>query len=406
MARYARLNMFFSYRARDNQGKLQKGQFEAGSMNDARDRLKTKGWLVIDLREVKNRARVGGKKLKLSLKQRIVLTEQLAVMMKAGLSIGKALNSLVEEAENDKIKAMLSDLAAQVEGGTSLSGALEMYHRTFGTVYIQMVRAGEQAGSLDKVLLRLTEQLQKDYEIKSKVRGALIYPAVVMTLMIVVIIVIIVFVMPTLGEVFKESGVDLPVATRILLSLSDYSVQYGGWILLAAGLLFAATKAILSLPRPALLWDKMKLRIPIYGPFLKKVLMARFSLGFSSLMSAGLPILTIFETLSELLDNLAYKDELQKITRKVENGEPIAQSLHESPLFPGMVGQLTAIGEQTGSMDEMFAVIASFYEKEVDNLTRNLSSALEPIIMVVMGVGVAFILLSVLQPMYGLVSTT
>lgn len=398
--------MNFTYRARDDQGKMQKGQLEAASPNDARGHLKAKGWLVIDLQERKGRAAKGGKKLRLSLKQRIVLTEQLAVMMKAGLSIGKALNSLVEEADNEKVKGMLSDLAAQVEGGTPLSGALETYHRTFGTVYIQMVRAGETAGSLDKVLMRLTEQMQKDYEIKGKVRGALIYPAVVMTMMIAVIIIVIVFVMPTLGQVFTESGVELPLATRILLKISDYSVHYGGWILLGVVLLIAAIKIILSLPRPALMWDRLKLRIPIYGPFLKKVLMARFSLSFASLMSAGLPILTIFETLAELLDNLAYKEELLKIARKVENGEPIAQSLHESPLFPGMIGQLSAIGEQTGSLDEMFAVIASFYQGEVDNLTRNLSSALEPIIMVVMGIGVAFILLSVLQPMYGLVSTT
>ncbi len=396
--------MQFYYRARDNDGQVQKGNLDASSADDARLRLKNKGWLIVELRERKGRAMFGPKKLKLSLKQRIVLTEQLAVMMKAGLSIGKALQSLTEEAESKKIKAMLADLSAQVEGGTALSDALESYHRTFGTVYIQMVRAGEQAGSLDKVLMRLSEQLQKDYEIKSKVRGALIYPTVVMTLMIVVIAIIIVFVLPKLGEVFSESGVELPIATKILLSISDFSVKYGWWILIGGALFIAATKAILSLPRPALLWDKLKLRLPIYGPFIKKVLMARFSLGFSSLLSAGLPILTIFETLAELLDNLAYKEALIEIGRKVENGQPIAQSLHENPLFPGMVGQLTAIGEETGSMADMFAVVASFYEKEVDNLTRNLSSALEPIIMVVLGVGIAFILLSVLQPMYGLVS--
>lgn len=398
--------MDFTYKARDNQGNLQKGRVDAASATDARARLKAKGWLVVDLKEHKGRSGKGSKKLKISLKQRIVLTEQLAVMMKAGLSIGKCLNSLMEESENQKIKTMLADLSAQVEGGTALSDALETYHRTFGTVYIQMVRAGEQAGSLDKVLMRLSEQLQKDYEIRSKVRGALIYPTVVMTMMIVVIAIIIVFVLPKLGEVFTESGVELPIATKILLAVSAFSVKYGVWIIVCAILGFISIKAILSLPRPALFWDRTKLRIPIYGPFIKKVLMARFSLGFSSLMSAGLPILTIFETLAELLDNLAYKEELITIARKVENGRPIAQSLHESPLFPGMVGQLTAIGEQTGAMDEMFGVVASFYEKEVDNLTRNLSSALEPIIMVVLGVGIAFILLSVLQPMYGLVSTT
>jgi len=399
--------MNFNYRARDNSGQLQKGQIEAASANDARARLKAKGWLVVELKERKGKSSANkAKRLKISLKQRIVLTEQLAVMMKAGLSVGKAINSLMEESDNPKIKAMLYDLGTQVEGGTSLSEALESYHYAFGTVYIQMVRAGEEAGSLDKVLMRLSEQLQKDYEIKSKVRGALIYPAVVMTLMLVIIIIIVVFVLPKLGEIFAESGVDLPIATRILLGISAFSVKYGVWIIVAAILGFISIRAILSLPRPALFWDRLKLRIPIYGPFLKKVIMARFSLGFSSLMSAGLPILTIFETLAELLDNLAYKDELTKIARKVENGQPIAKSLHESPLFPGMVGQLAAIGEQTGSLDEMFAVVASFYDKEVDNLTRNLSSALEPIIMVVLGLGVAFILLSVLQPMYGLVSTT
>lgn len=398
--------MNFSYRARDDKGGLQKGTVDAASPEDARTRLRGKGWVVFSLTAQSDHRSRGKKRLKISLKQRIILTEQLAVMMRAGLSMGKALESLREESESKKIREMLADLVVQVEGGSQLSDALESYHRTFGTVYIQMVRAGEQSGALDKVLARLTEQLQKDYEIRSKVRGALIYPVIVVTMMLFVIVVIIVFVLPKLGQVFIDAQVELPLATRLLLAISDFTVRFGWWILGSLIALVIAWRAVFALPKPALFLDRLKLRLPIIGPFQKRVLMARFSLGFSSLLAAGLPVLTIFQTLAELLDNHAYKEELTRITRLVESGQPIAQCLHDSALFPPMVGQLTAIGEQTGTLDEMFAVIADFYNKEVDNLTRNLSSALEPIIMVVLGIGIAFILLSVLQPMYGLVSAT
>lgn len=395
----------FSYRARDSKGSNQKGVIEALSLTEARHKLKERGLLVTDLRQTKSRSSRNNRRLKLSLKDKIILTEQLAVMVKAGLSIGKALQSLAEESENKQIRHILTDLAAAVEGGTALSVALEEYHTAFGTVYIQMVRAGEQAGSLDKVLLRLSEQLQKDYEIRSKVRGALIYPVIVVSLMFIVVVVIIVFVLPRLGEVFSDAAVELPLATRTLLAISAFSVKYGWWILGGAIAFIVSFRAVMRQPRPALWWDRFKLRLPIYGPFVKKVLMARFSLGFASLLSAGLPILTIFETLSELLDNLAYREDLHAIAHKVENGLPIADALRQSPYFPGMVAQLASIGERTGALDEIFLVVASFYEKEVDNLTRNLSSSLEPIIMVVLGVGIAFILLSVMQPMYSLVNT-
>jgi len=397
----------YKYRARNVDGDTVRGKIEAKTIGQARNTLKTKGLIVFSVSEVSHlfgANSFGGSNTKLKLRDKIILTEQLAVMVKSGLSVSDALKSINSESNKKPITKMLNDLASEVEGGTALSEALSKYPKAFDKVYIQMILAGEKSGNLDKILARITKQLQKDADIKSKVRSALLYPAIVSVLMIMVIAVIVVFVIPRLKTVFDDAGVDLPVSTKALISVSDFTVKY--WLLIILLMLFGYIGFFFSLriKKMKMIWDKMKMRVPVFGKLLKQVYLARFSLGFSSLLASGLPILEIFSTTKKLVGNDAIEAELGLIETKVENGMPVASALRESKYFPNMVAQLVQVGEKSGTLDQSFKVIANFYEQEVDNTTRNLSAALEPIIMIVLGIGIALLLVSVLQPMYNLVN--
>ncbi len=396
----------YKYRARDNNGQTIKGKIDAKSIGQARKILRSRKLIIFSVEEgskLFNSDLFGEGSTKLKLREKIILTEQLAVMVKSGLSVSDAIKSINSESTKKPISKMLNDLASEVEGGAPLSEALSKYPKAFDSVYIQMVRAGEKSGNLDKILARITKQLQKDAEIKGKVRSALMYPAIISILMVLVIAVIVIVVIPRLKTVFDDAGIDLPMSTRMLIKLSDFTVKYWLWLILFIIFGFIAFHFGLKVKKIKLLWDKIKMRVPVFGTLLKHVYLARFSLGFSSLLSSGLPILEIFSTTKKLVGNDAIEEELGHIEKKVENGMPIASALRESKYFPNMVAQLTQVGEKSGTLDQSFKVIANFYEQEVDNTTRNLSAALEPIIMVVLGIAIALLLVSVLQPMYGLV---
>ncbi len=393
----------FTYIARDAQGARQKGRITAMTASDAAEKIKARDLLIVKIDPV-HTFRIGSSTVKMSLKDKVVLTEQLAVMIKAGLPISKALQAMLNQSFSKPIREMLGAISTQVEGGISFAEALEQYHDTFGRVYIKMVQAGEKGGKLDDILEKLALQLQKDYEIRGKIRSALMYPIIILLLMAVVIVVIMIFVIPRLTLVFTESGVALPTPTKILIGTSNFFVAHGVILLIAVAVAVIAVKLLLHVQKISLLWDTIKVRIPIYGPFVVRVYMARFSLTFASLISSGLPILEILGTSSDVIDNRAYQRELADVAKNIENGMPIATALGNSHYFPNMISQLVSVGEKSGSLEDIMWVIAHFYEKEVDAVSQNLSTALEPIIMIVLGVGVAFILISVLQPMYSLVS--
>jgi len=393
----------FTFQARDAEGKREKGRIVAESLNDAATKLKTRGWLVLRVKPAST-FHFGASRIKMSLKDKVVLTEQLAVMIKAGLPVSKAFIALLNQTFPKPVHEMLATISTQVEGGLSFAEALEQYHDTFGRVFIKMVTAGEKGGKLDDILEKLALQLQKDYEIRGKIRSALMYPLIIVILMVVVVAVIMVYVIPRLATVFTDAQVDLPTPTKMLIATSDFFVNHGVVVLIALVVAVIGSKLLLRNPKIGLAWDTIKVRIPLYGPFVVRVYMARFSLTFASLLSSGLPILEIFGTSKEVIDNRAYQNELAEISKNIENGMPIATALEHSHYFPNMISQLVSVGEKSGSLEEIMWVIARFYEKEVDAVSQNLSSALEPIIMVALGVGIAFILISVLQPMYSLVS--
>ncbi|HSI21001.1 MAG TPA: type II secretion system F family protein [Verrucomicrobiae bacterium] len=396
----------YQYKLRTPEGKLEKGTLQGGSQSDALLKVKKLDGILISLEEVKESTSfaAGFFRGKISLKDRIILTEQLAVMLNAGITLVQALRSLEEESSNKALKHVLSHLVTDVQGGVQFSYALEKHPKVFSNIFIQMVRSAEKTGNLAEILNKLTVQQQKEYELRGKVRGALMYPAIVSILMIGVIVLVITFILPKLTGMFVDSGQDLPASTRFLMALSSLMTHQWYLFIIAIGGLTVGAKLLVRNPRGRLLWDTFKLRIPVLGSFMKKSCMARFSQSFGSLAQAGVPVLEVFQTVKGVVGNSLYEQEIEKISKDVANGIKVSVAIRKSKHFPAMIGQLVAVGEQSGDLAGIFKVLGDFFEKEVDGMAKNLSTLLEPVIMIVMGVVIGFILVSVLQPIYGLVN--
>lgn len=393
----------FSYKAVSATDKKIRGIIKASSEEGARKLLERQQFTVISLEE-QNKGGLSLNFLKrVSIKDKIIFTEQLGIMIKSGLSVTNALKSLQDETQNKYFAEAINDIRSQVESGTALSTALAAHPRIFPEVYIQVVKSGEVTGALDGVLNRLGLQLQKDYDLIAKVKGAMIYPIIVVTLLIGVMIVIVTYIIPKLKDVFAEAGSELPISTRILLFISDGFIKYS-WVIVIGVILFIIVfRFITRKGQGQIIWHTIKMKLPVFGPFTKKIIFARFTQTFSSLSGAGVPVLKIFETTQNITGNVIISNEIKSIADDVKNGVPVSFAFRKSKHFPRMVAQLAAVGEKSGEMQDVFELLANFYEKDVDNMAKNLSAAIEPLIMIVMGLGVGFILISVLQPIYGLV---
>lgn len=396
----------YQYKAFSPEGKKIHGLVKASTLEGARNVLVKQKFTVVNLsKQSPGLAVVGNIFKRVSVKDKIIFTEQLGVMIKSGLSVVEALRSLEDEMGNHYFKNALFEIRNQVESGSELSRAMATFPKIFSEDYIQVVKSGEVTGSLSDVLKRIADHLQKDYELVAKIKGAMIYPIIILILLLGVIIIIITFIIPKLKGVFEDAGTTLPLSTRILMAVSDNFLKYSWLIVIVLFFSIIAFRLLTRRGRGQIIWHTIKLKLPVYGTFSTKVAMARFTQIFASLSSAGVPILNIFETSQNTISNVVIKNELIKIGEDVGNGVPISFAFKKSKHFPPMIAQMATVGEKSGDMNEVFSIISNFYEKEVDQMAKNLSAAVEPIIMVVMGLGVGFILMSVLQPMYGLLDT-
>ena len=386
---------------------LIKGTVQASNQAEALTKVRRQEGIVLEIKEIKEKKPLMASlfnKSALNLKERIVFTEQVAVMLNAGIALPQALRSLQEEAARPGLKELYTSLADDLEAGMAFSLILMKHPTSFSQVYCHMVESAEKSGNLSDILMKLTEQQRKEYELKGKVRGALMYPAVISILLVGVVILVITFVLPRLSGLFTDTGTQLPLSTRFLLALSGLFIH--DWYILILGLvgIITAVKYIGKTEKGRLAFDTMKLRIPVVGSFIRKASIARFAQTFSFLAQAGVPVLDIFKTLRGVMGNVIYEQEIDRIEREVSNGIALSVSIRKSKNFPSMVGQLIRVGEQSGDLAGMFTVLGNFFEKEVDEMAKNLSTLLEPIIMIVMGAVIGFVLISVLQPIYGLIN--
>lgn len=335
--------------------------------------------------------------------QKILFVYNLYIMVKAGLSIVTALGILGQQVENKKLRATIIEIKAQVEKGQQLSEVLTMYPRIFPEVYVSMISAGESSGKLEDSLRQVSVQMKKSQELFSRIRGAMMYPAVIVTAMVAIAIEMVVFVLPKILVMFNDFNVELPLPTRILIGIVNGTQKYGLYLLvLIIGLVFLL---IWLMKKPAVKRriHKFNLHLPVFGGIIKKINLANFTLTLSSLLGSSLPIIDAVKITAQVQSNLTYREALMRASEVLKKGEPLSEILAKEPkIFPAMITQMIMVGEESGQMDAMLSELADYYGQEVDATMRNFSTIIEPVIILIMGLAVGGMAVSVIMPMYSL----
>lgn len=337
--------------------------------------------------------------------QKIFFTQNLGVMLRGGFSISRAMGTLAQQTNHRYFRRVILNLEADLEAGTTFSAALRKHPRVFAELFVNMIAAGEASGKLDEVLKSLTLQMKKEYQLLSKVRGALIYPIVVIVAMVGAGIAMIVFVLPRLTSVFTEAGVKLPLPTRILIGFSDFLQNQ--WLISIIGVIGLIVVFVMvgRTQRGRRAYDAVTLRLPVAGPITKKVNLARFTRNLSSMLATDIPIIETFHIIGRTLGSVHYRQSVEDSTDALRAGQSISKVLQRYPqLYPPLVQQMVSVGEESGTLDEVAGELATFFEEEVDQTMANLSTILEPVLLLVLGGGVAFMALSIMLPIYNLSS--
>lgn len=398
--------MEFIYKAKDIQGIDHSGDIKSPDVHSAATVLRKKGLIVISL---KSKEPVGNKFLnkflnRVSFNELVIITRQLATMISSGLVLSDAIDILEEQQSNKTLKKALGEVSQDIKGGLTLAQALSKYPNIFPHLYVNLVKSGETSGKLDQVLLQMAEGLEKEREFKARIKGAMIYPVVVLSMMFVVIVIMIVFVIPKLITLYSQSTIELPLPTKILIVTSNLFVHFW-W--LGLGFLIAAVLLINrwnKTPEGNFFIGRLFLRIPIVGKIITNVTLTNFNRTFGLLTSAGIPLLESIGVVTDLTDNPVFKKALKESYRGVEKGLPLS-SLLTASVFPRIVGQMVKVGEETGKVDEIFFKLADYFESESDHLIKNLTVAIEPMILIVLGIGVAFLVISIILPIYKLTTS-
>lgn len=398
---------FYSYKARDLHGKVITGLVEAPTREAATHLLHDKALFVVAMNEARGHGSQGGTLLRLKrvgFGEIVNFTRQLSTMVVAGLSLPEALSILKAQTQNSEFARVLTEIEHQIVGGGNLGDALAKYPQHFSQIYIALVRAGESSGQLDAVLARLADSLETQRDFRSKVSGAMIYPVIIVAGMGIVVMIMMTVVIPKLTELYKDFGVDLPVATQILISLSTFFVQWW-WLVIA--MFGAATYGFIRWKKTTsgeLVLDTLFLHVPLFGELQKKVILVEFTRTLSMLISSGIRLLDALHVLKDALGNVLFRNAIVDISKKVERGFPLGETFAQYPVFPPIVSQMMKVGEETGKLDDTLLKLSKYFQSESENLVKGLTTAIEPIIMVVLGVGVGFIVISVITPIYNLTS--
>jgi type IV pilus assembly protein PilC len=392
----------YVFKAIDLAGAKARGEVEAESKQSVADQLKARGLIVLDIAD-KHRSR----EINLDFLQRIkahdvaVMTRQLATMVSSGMTILRALYVLEEQTRNKLLIKAIVEARKDVEAGLPLSDALARHPKVFGPLYVAMVRAGETGGVLDSALLRTADQLEKDDALRREVRSAMVYPAVVMSFAILVLLALVAFVVPVFVKVFKQFGGQLPAITKVTVGVSNAVTGY--WYLLILG----AVGAVWSFIRwkrsetGRAQWDMFRLHIPFkIGGICQKVALARWSRTLAALVGAGVPLLQALDITGKTAGNVVIESAMGGVIDSVRQGGTIADPLKEAPVFPTMVAHMVGVGEETGALDTMLSKIADFYEDEVAAAVKALTSILEPVMIVIVGGIVGFVVISMYMPLF------
>lgn len=395
----------FRYKAVDENNNKIEGLIEAADENLAVDTLVEKGFAVISLKK-RSEIELVSKLLmeinRVKLKDLVIFFRQFSVMVSANVTIVDSLRILIDQTENTKLKVIISEISDEVDSGSRLSDALSKRPKVFSEFYVNVIRSGETSGKLDQVLDYLADEAESDYNMMSKIKGAMMYPAFIISGLLVVGVLMMIYVIPQLTGVLKESGTDLPLATNIIINTSIFLQSYWWLLLILLIGLGIGFKYLGSTDRGKTILDKLKLKLPIFGKLLSMIYVVRFTRSMSTLITSGVTITKSLEITANIIGNKVYHDLIVETSRQVEDGSPISSVFMNSKEVPKMVSQMMSIGEETGKLDMVLARIADFYSKEVSNMTTNLTVLLEPIIITTIGVGVGIMVAGIILPMYSL----
>lgn len=397
----------FNYQVRDRAGKMVSGTLEADSATAVATRLRSMGYAPVKIDQVRTQGlqteiRIPGIGNKVDLKSLAIFSRQFATMINSGLSLLRALAILEEQTENRRLAEVTGEIRASVEAGRSLSAALQEHDKVFPKLYIAMVRAGETAGMLDQVLLRVAEALEKEVALRSKIKAAMTYPVIVFILAILLTGVMLAFIVPTFTGMFESLGGELPAPTKLLVTLSNFVKSFAGlltFIIIPVGS-WQAFKRIRATEQGRFQLDRLKLRVPVFGPLFHKIALTRFARNLSTLLRAGVPILQALEITADTVNNGVIGNAVKDVQESVREGESIAAPLGNHSVFPAMVVQMIAVGEETGAVDTMLEKISDFYDQEVESMTESLTALMEPIMIAVLGGIVGSMVIALYMPIF------
>lgn len=392
----------YEYKARDRDGLAITGELEVESEEQLADRLEKMDYILIEAHEKRE---PGSEDLlfkyrKVKSKQLVEFSVELSTLINAGIPLMSALDAMEEQASDKLFKGIIHQVRRDVMGGDSFSQALSKHPKAFNTLYVSMVRAGEATGELDKILVSLAKFLETSENNKAKVKAALIYPAVMSIVAVAVVIFLITMVLPNFVNIFKSAGVELPLPTKIVLGVSKIITTYWYVIIGGIGIAVYTIKEYIKTEKGRYYFDMFKFKVPVFGKLIKKATISRFTRTFGTLMESSVPILTALDIVKGSVGNSAMAIIIDNIRNSVRQGGRVYEQIELSGMFPKMVSKMVNVGENSGSLDKMLMKVSDFYDNEVETEIKGLTSVIEPLMIVVMGIIIGVIVLSVMLPMF------
>ncbi|MCL2038064.1 type II secretion system F family protein [Candidatus Saccharibacteria bacterium] len=398
----------FNYKARDTAAnKIVKSTVQAASEAEAAKLLMSQNIVPLEITlEDEKGGLLKGMSGKVNTKQRVIFTRQLATMINAGLPLVQSLSTVEEQTASKALKRVIGEIIGDVNGGASLASAFAKHPKVFNQVYIALVQAGESSGTLDKSLERLANQQEHDADMLSKIRGAMIYPGIVLGVIVGVVVFMLISLVPQVESLYTDMGKTLPMSTLILVGVANVVINFWWLVLIVLVGVFFMLRRWIQTDGGRKAWDTMKLNMPMFSPLFRKLYMSRFARTSETLLASGVPMLEELKISADAVNNVIIKEEILRARQKVKNGKPLSEGLTGEEYILPFVPQMIKIGEQSGGIDSMLGKVADYYEKEVDAAIKAIQTLIEPILMVVMAGMIGFIVIAVLLPIYGLAGDT
>lgn len=398
--------MLFTYRAIDQSSTPREGTVEAQNMESAIETVKARGYTVISVEPLNDNKSMLNVEItwfqRVSNKEIVILSRQISTLFEAQVSALRIFRLLASEAENPMLQRILNDISDELQGGSSISRAISAHPDVFTPFYVSMVKSGEESGTLEQTFMYLADYLDRMYQVVSKARNALIYPAFVISIFFAVMLLMLTLVIPRISEILIASGQEIPIYTKIVIALSDFFANYIGLIAVFVGLAGVVLWQFMKTEVGRRAFDEFKLAIPVVGGLYEKLFLTRICDNLSTMLASGISMIQALEVTSEVVDNAVYREIIENTIIDVKAGRSFADAISEYPEIPGVLAQMSKVGEETGKLGDILNTLSTFYRREVNNMVDTLIGLIEPMMIVLLGLGVGVLLASVLIPIYNI----